>query len=58
MDCSFARLVNIFFSGLVTEKLLAEAREGELRASFRSQELDHRFFENFLFISGEGEVAG
>jgi hypothetical protein len=30
-------------SGLVTEKSLAEAREGELRASLQSQEMDCSF---------------
>jgi hypothetical protein len=39
MVCSFARPVNISCSGLVTEKSLVEAREGELRASLQSQEM-------------------
>jgi hypothetical protein len=38
MHCPFARPVNISCSDLVTEKSLAEAREGELRVSLRSQE--------------------
>jgi hypothetical protein len=38
MDCLFARPVDISCSDLVTEKSLAEAREGELRVSLCSQE--------------------
>jgi hypothetical protein len=36
MNCSFARPFNISFSDLVTEKSMAEAREGELRVSLQS----------------------
>jgi hypothetical protein len=43
MDCLFARPVNISCSDLVTEKSLAEAREGELRVSLQSQEMDCSF---------------
>jgi hypothetical protein len=43
MDCSFARPVNISCSDLVTEKSLAEAREGELRVSLLSHEMGCSF---------------
>ncbi len=68
MDCSFARPVNISCSDLVTLKSLAEAREGELRASLQSQEKDCSFArpvniscsdlvtENSLAEAREGEL--
>jgi hypothetical protein len=43
MDCSYARPVNNSSSDLVTEKLLAESREEELRVSLQSQEMDCSF---------------
>ncbi len=43
MVCSFARPVNISCSNLMTEKSMAEAREGELRSSLHSQGMDCSF---------------
>ncbi len=43
MVCSFARPVTISCSDLVTENSLAEAREGELRVSLQSHEMDCSF---------------
>ncbi len=49
MDCSFARPVDITCSDLVTEKSLAEAREGELRSSLLSQEMDCHLLDLLIF---------